>query len=243
MIEIKKLDFAFQKQIKVLQDINFTLNSGSCLALAGGNGSGKSTLLALLAGLYTPWSGSINVFGSKSPGEQDLLRCKTGLLLQDADLQILGNTVGEDILLGSPGQQAELQEQARHWAGRFNLLKYWQTPVQNLSGGEKKKLCLAACLMQKPSVLLFDEPFNNLDFTALKELRQIITWQRDAGITQIIATHDLEPVLDLVHEVAVLSQGRLVCKDVPELVLDRLEDFGIRTPCSWRLCRSLCAWK
>ncbi|MFO8032642.1 MAG: ABC transporter ATP-binding protein [Desulfohalobiaceae bacterium] len=242
MISITALDFAFSKQSLVLQNITCEIPAGCCLALVGANGSGKSTLLALLAGLYAPSQGRISIFGIQSPGKQSQLRKQCALLLQDADLQILGGTVGEDILLGCPGEDALLEQKARNLAGSFGLSGYWDFPVQQLSGGEKKKLCLAGALMHSPNVLLFDEPFNNLDYFALKELRQIMARQKQNGVTQIIATHDLEPILDLADQIAILQQGRLACKEPPQRVLDLLQDFGVRTPCSWRLKKSICSW-
>ncbi len=233
MISIQDLSFAFSKHRQVLQDISCEIPAGSCLALAGANGSGKSTLLALLAGLYTPSRGWICIQGVKSPGQQGQLRKCSALLLQDADLQILGGTVGEDILLGCTGNQAQLEQRARNLARGFGLLKFWERPVQQLSGGEKQKLCLAGALMHSPQVLLFDEPFNNLDYLALKELRQIISSQKQAGTTQIISSHDLEPVLDLADQIAVLEQGRLALKQAPQEALPRLEELGVRPPSFW----------
>ncbi|MFP4392138.1 MAG: energy-coupling factor ABC transporter ATP-binding protein [Desulfohalobiaceae bacterium] len=242
MISIQDLSFAFSKQRLVLQGITCRIPAGSCLCLAGGNGSGKSTLLALLAGLYTPLQGRINIFGVSSPGDQPQLRQLCAILLQDADLQILGGTVAEDILLGCKGDAKLLEQRARRLAKGFGLLKYWEHPVQQLSGGEKKKLCLAGALMHAPKLILFDEPFNNLDYFGLNELRQIMARQKEAGITQIISTHDLEPILDLADEIAVLEQGRLACKESPEFVLDQLQEFGVRTPCAWRLEKKLSSW-
>lgn len=242
MIEIKDLDFAFQSKSPVLQGINLSIAQGAFIVLAGANGSGKSTLLALLAGLYLPQAGSINFGDALGLGGQALQRSRVGFLLQDADLQILGGTVREDILLGYASEQTELEQKAKALASRFDLLQYWDLPVQNLSGGEKKKLCLAAALMRSPQVLLFDEPFNNLDYPALKELRQIMSVQKKSGVTQVIASHDLEPVLDLVDEIVILDQGRLACQGSPEQILDRLQEFGIRTPCNWGLQKSLCSW-
>ena len=102
--------------------------------------------------------------------------------------------------------------------------------MQQLSGGQKRKLCLAAVLLQGPELLLFDEPFSGLDYPAAHEFRSILQDNRRQGITQIVALHDLEPVLDLMDGCLVLHQGRLVLQGGLDEVRDRLAGFGIRAP-------------
>ncbi|MFO7803994.1 MAG: energy-coupling factor ABC transporter ATP-binding protein, partial [Desulfovermiculus sp.] len=104
MIDIDCLHFAYDRQA-VLTDITAYISSGECVALLGANGSGKSTLLMLLTGLYVPSQGLIKVHDMVSPGQERILRRFVGLLLQDADLQILGATVQEDLELSAKAEQ------------------------------------------------------------------------------------------------------------------------------------------
>jgi biotin transport system ATP-binding protein len=237
MIRAQSLSFAFGKDL-VLQGLSLDLMPGSLSVLAGANGSGKSTLLSLLAGIYRPRQGVIEWDGVRSPGGEKELRRRTGLLLQEAELQILGSTVEEDLCLGLKPGSAEA-DQAREMARFLGLSEKWKAPVQQLSGGQKRKLCLAGVLLRQPRLLLFDEPFSGLDYPAVKELRAILDRQKAQGLTQVIATHDLEPVVDLADELLLLHEGRLAAKGRPGEVLDRTAHYGIRPPCLWQVGRDL----
>lgn len=233
MITVSGLSFAYEDGLRILDDLTLSVPRGSVLCLAGPNGQGKSTLLSLLAGLLTPSSGSLSVGDAVSPGAEKALRARCGLLLQEADLQVLGATVGEDLMLGfRPGDEAA-ESAARKLAVRFGLEAHWDSPVQHLSFGQKRKLCLAASLLRGPEVLLLDEPFSGLDYPAAREMRALIADGKRQGFTQIVSTHDLEPVIDLADAVAVLHGGRLVLDGPPAEVLPSVREYGVRPPCGW----------
>lgn len=230
MIGVHDLSFAYA-ETEVLKAVSFSVEPGGCIALLGANGSGKSTLLTVLAGLFPPARGEIRIKGSLSPARPAQLRRLSGLLLQEAELQILGGTVREDLGLSLQNSRIPDERPALELAERFGLKDSWETPVQQLSGGQKRKLCLAAVLLQgPPELLLFDEPFSGLDYPAAREFRSILQDNRRQGITQIVALHDLEPVLDLMDGCLVLHQGRLVLQGGLDEVRDRLAGFGIRAP-------------
>lgn len=229
MIVVRDLAFAYAES-EVLKAVSFSVEPGGCIALLGANGSGKSTLLTVLAGLFPPARGEIRVKGTLSPARLAQLRRSSGLLLQEADLQILGGTVREDLCLSLQNSRIPDERPALELAERFGLKDSWETPVQQLSGGQKRKLCLAAVLLQGPELLLFDEPFSGLDYPAAREFQAILQDNRRQGITQILALHDLEPVLDLLDGCLVLHQGRLVLQGGLEEVRDGLAGFGIRAP-------------
>jgi biotin transport system ATP-binding protein len=209
--------------------------------LAGANGSGKSTLLALMAGLYAPTRGSLEVAGRVSPGHEEDIRRVCRLVMQDADLQILGATVEEDLLLGRERGEAVTAE-ARAMAERFNLSRYWDSPVQTLSWGTKRKLCLAAALLDRPRVLLLDEPFSGLDYPGVREMRALIRANRETGLTQVVSSHDLESFIDLVDGLAVLDNGELVLNGPAESVLDHVAEHSVRAPGAWTACRTIAPW-
>ncbi len=229
MIRVQNLSFAYA-EAEALKGVSFSAAQGDCLALLGANGSGKSTLLALLAGLFPPTQGEIRIGEAHAPELRRQLRRATGLLLQEADLQILGATVGEDLELSLRNSRIKDQTPARELAVRFRLSDSWDKPVQQLSGGQKRKLCLAAVLLQQPEVLLFDEPFSGLDYPAAREFRAILQDNRRQGITQIVALHDLEPLVGVMDSCLVLDRGRVALQGRLEEVQGELEDFGIRKP-------------
>lgn len=242
MIACRQLSFAYSRQAPALENIDFLLPDGQTLGIVGGNGSGKSTLLSILAGLYSPTRGEAQIGAATSPGEEQTLRRQAGLVMQNADLQILGSTVAEDLLLGFESSGGEPREKARLLARRFALEKQWAQPVQTLSWGQKRKLCLCGILMHDPDVLLLDEPFSGLDYAAGLEMREILKVQRAADLTQVLAVHDLEPVADLVDLWAVLQDGQLKAFGKAEQIFDGLRKWGIRPPCSWQAGHGVQPW-
>ena len=224
------------------------------MALAGVNGSGKSTLLALLAGLFPPSEGSLHIVGMDmgKPCEAGKARQSTALLLQEADLQILGNTVGEDLLLsveaaslqknslhptcpGSAMQGDEAfnppkEEDARARARDFALLDKWNAPPHTLSYGQRRKLCLAGAMLRKPRLLLLDEPFSGLDYPAVLELCALMLQYREAGMSIVVSSHDLTPFAPFTDSLLLLSPDRPPLFGPLRVLAEQCEDWGVRRP-------------
>lgn len=236
MLVVDAVSFAYGG-VQALSELSFAAAPGSLVILAGANGGGKSTLLRLLAGLARPDAGSVSLAGLAGPGKTRELRRAVGMVMQEADFQIVGATVGEDLLLGGADEA-----RARGMAARFGLEAAWGAPVQTLSHGQKRKLCVAGALLEVPRVLLMDEPMAGLDYPAQRELRGILQAQRDEGLLQVVAAHDLEPLVDLADQVLVLEAGRLVLDGPPADVLDRVTAHGVRPPCAWLHGRGLEPW-
>ena len=247
-LEVHDLTYAWpvngrgQAAEPVLQGVSFELEQGQRLCVCGCNGGGKSTLLQLLAGILEPLAGSVALNGEKATA--DTLRKRTALLMQDADMQIIGSTVGEDLLLCSPQPDAAILARTRDMAARFALDTVWERPVQALSYGQKRKLCLCSALLAQPDILLLDEPCGGLDYPALLGLRAQL--RENAGLAQIITTHELEPVIDLADVVLVLHEGKQVCLGTPEEALRAVEvhpEWGIRPPCHWLSEHTIVDWE
>ena len=241
MIELSELHYAYATGGQALDGVTLTVEPGTLVGLAGANGSGKSTLLALMAGLYSPSGGTLRVGGCTSPGQEREIRGMVRLVMQDADLQILGATVEEDLLLGRKRTE-ETVDRAREIARRFHLLEGWDRPVQTLSWGMKRKLCLGAALLDEPQVLLLDEPFSGLDYPGVCEMRRIIRENRRAGLTQVVSSHDLESFIDIVDALAVLNGGRLAVFGPPETVLPHVKENDVRPPCAWSAGQGVGKW-
>ncbi|MGL1863953.1 MAG: energy-coupling factor ABC transporter ATP-binding protein [Pseudodesulfovibrio sp.] len=241
MITLSKLDYSYPSGDTALSSVTVTVDAGALVGLVGANGSGKSTLMSLMAGLYTPSGGALSVAEHTSPGDEKAIRAACRMVMQDADLQILGATVEEDLLLGRK-RTDESVTKAKVMADRFNLLESWNKSVQTLSWGMKRKLCLAAALLDEPRVLLLDEPFSGLDFPGMREMRKIIVENKRAGLTQVVSSHDLECFVDIVDELAVLDSGCLVLTGPPDTVLDHVISHGVRPPCSWNAGLGVKPW-
>ncbi len=213
-----------------LSDCGFTVAKGQLCTLAGVNGSGKSTLLTLLAGLFPPSSGFLRVAGHALPAGAAQLRGKVALVPQDPDLYILGSLVEEDLLLGLDPADAAGRERALDIARTFGLGDSLHRPVHTLSYGQKRKLCLASALAMQPELLLLDEPFAGLDHPAATAVHEILLRNKAAGLTQLVASHDLELTTDITDSFILLAAGRVICAGDAATVFPRLLDFGVRPP-------------
>ncbi len=245
MIAVRSCSFRYPGGAAVLQDISFDVPRGTLFLVAGCNGSGKSTLLQLLAGLLEPNSGSIAVDGATKARE---LRARASLCLQEPDLQILGATAREDLALCLP-RGADFAP-AMSMAARLRLEQSLDAPVQILSHGQKRKLCLATALLTqerrgagRPALLLLDEPCSGLDYPALLELREILRENKRLGVTQLVVSHDLEPLADLAEGLGLIQEGCMRHVGPPTEVLRHARDCGVRPPCAWREGDPLPEWR
>lgn len=241
MIRAAALGYAYGGGAPALEGVAFDLAPGALCGVVGANGSGKSTLLALLAGLFTPTGGTLEVGGAVSPGGEAAIRRRTALVLQDPDQQIIGATVEEDLLLGLPPGDAARRARALELAARFGLVDPG-APVRSLSLGSRRKLCIVTALRDAPEVLLLDEPFVGLDYPAVREMRALLAANRAAGLTQVVAAHDLEAFADLAGHWLVLEGGRLVRAGPAEDVFPALGGHGVRPPSGWLAARGLDPW-
>jgi biotin transport system ATP-binding protein len=204
-----------------LDDVSFDIERGVCTVIAGANGSGKSLLMSIIAGLDEPDSGEAEVAG------------KTGLVFQEADSQILGETPREDIAIGI-GEETKgddvpaVVEKSLRETG---LLSRADFPSRFLSGGEKRRLGVAGVLAMEAEIIIFDEPYANLDYPGVARINILIKELLAKSKTIVILTHELEKCLALAKNFAVLSGGKLVFNGTPEEGLRRaLEEWGIRNP-------------
>lgn len=215
-----------------LDNVSFSVACGECVVVSGANGSGKSVLMALVAGLDTPTSGFVHI-NEKSAGANDSPR--VGLVFQDADAQILGDTPLEDVAYG-PANLGRSRSEARSIAaialGRAGLAGKESFPARSLSGGEKRRLAVAGILAMDAEIIVFDEPYANLDWPGVVQVNAIVKELKRQGKTLMILTHELEKVLALADRLMVLFEGRLVYDGEPETALgdSRLGKWGIRNP-------------
>lgn len=224
IITVENIGKTFANGLKALDDVNFTVNEGECIVIAGSNGSGKTVLMSILADLEDPTFGSVVIQEKK----------RAGLIFQDADAQILGETPEEDVAFGPKNRglsKKEVQEKVERnlkWVGLWHKK---EAPARLLSGGEKRRLAVAGVLALDCEILIFDEPFANLDWPGVSQVCQIITELKKEGKTIIVLTHELEKILALADRFLVLHEGHL-CFDgsVEEGLKEDLEAWGIRNP-------------
>lgn len=192
LIETRGLSYRYPRRGEVLNDVDFTLNTGDRVALTGSNGAGKTTLLHLLVGLKKAKAGEIHAFGALRQEEKEFVevRARAGFLFQDPDDQLFCPTVLEDVAFG-PLNLGKNREQAMTLAqdalAKVGLAGFEERITHQLSGGEKRMVTLASVLAMEPEVLLLDEPSNALDSKARWRLINILQALPQA---MIIISHD-----------------------------------------------------
>lgn len=219
-LEIRHLSYTYPDGHPALEDINLQVQKGECLGLVGPNGAGKSTLLLHINGLLSGNGGEVRVLGEPI-SKQNLgwVRNKVGLVFQNPDDQLFCPTLFEDVAFGplnSRIPQEEISGRVAAALGKVGLTGFENRSPHHMSVGEKRKASLATILSMDPEIIVLDEPSSNLDPRSRKELIELLATFPQ---TRIIATHDMEMVLQLCDRVVVLAQGRIMASGSPEEVL------------------------
>jgi biotin transport system ATP-binding protein len=221
-------------EVTALAGIDLEIRAGEFLLIAGANGSGKTVLMLILAGLMESDGGEVLFRGKPLRGVREELRRHIGLIFQDADAQIVGDTVAEDIAFGPKnlGCPRDALEGRILPAMRATGLEHKRDRApRNLSGGEKRRLAVAGVLAMGCETIIFDEPFANLDWPGTRQVLAILRQLKREGKTVLLLTHALEKVLPLADRLVILHRGVVREDGPPQAVLDRLrEDYGVRDP-------------
>ena len=235
--------YRYPNGYEALCGVSFRITHGEKVALVGANGAGKSTLLLHTNGLLMPSQGEVVMGGiTLTRRTLPLVRQSVGLVFQDSDNQLFMPTVEEDVAFGPANMRLEPEEIRRRVTEALDAvgaLDLREASPFRLSGGQKKRVAIATVLAMEPSVLVMDEPTSNLDPRAR---RQIIDLIRRFSHTTLIATHDMEMVLDLCDRTIVMKEGRIVADGSTRHVfgdLALLEECGLEQPCELRMKRAL----
>lgn len=245
-LELRHLSFRYPNSRVALDDVTFSIETGERVAVVGPSGAGKSTLLMHMNGLLPAPAitdvARVQVFVQSLPVTKHQLRTirrQVGFLFQDPDDQLFCPTVRDDVAFGPLNLQlstSEVKERVARSLNAVGLPDYGPRNPSQLSTGERKRVCLAGVLACEPSILVLDEPTSNLDPRARRQLGQILN--RYNG-TQIVATHDLDFVLDHCQRVLVIDGGKLQVDGPVERVLANptlMDRHGLEVP--WRLRQS-----
>ena len=218
MIEFRNVSFAYGKT-PVVEDLSFTIKKGETVGLIGANGAGKSTIMKLMLGLLSG-SGEILVDGlAVNKGNLAQIRRKIGFVLQDSDNQMFMPTVYEDMIFGPRNYRLSKEEADRKVDAvleQLGLQALKHRHNHKISGGEKRMAAIATILAMEPEMILMDEPSTALDPV---NRRTVINTINRLPQTKLIASHDLDMILDTCQRVILLSHGSIVADGDAEAIL------------------------
>ncbi len=219
MIEFQNVSFSYDGEGPVVENLSFTIQDGESVGLIGANGAGKSTIMKLLLGLLSG-KGQILVDGL-AVNKQNLpaIRQKIGFVLQDSDNQMFMPTVYEDMIFGPRNYGLSKEETERRVdavLNRLGLVELKHRYNHKISGGEKRMAAIATILTMEPETILMDEPSTALDPV---NRRTVINTINTLPQTKLIASHDLDMILDTCQRVILLSRGKIVADGPAERIL------------------------
>ena len=234
IVEARDLHYTYPGGREALKGVTFRITHGEAVAIVGPNGAGKSTLLRQLNGTLLPSRGEVRI--GEDPVTQATaphIRRAVGLVFQDPDDQLFMPTVLEDVAFGPLNAgltPPAAEERALAALERVGMTHLRDQPPYRLSAGEKRAVAIAGVLALSPDVLVMDEPSSHLD---PRGRRRLIEQLRSFEHTRIIATHDLELVVEVCARVMVLDDGRVVAEGPAADVLNNEEQMlahGLERP-------------
>lgn len=209
--------------VTALDGVDFDIAAGHFVGLLGPNGAGKSTLFQLVAGLFAPDAGNVQVFGATHAESSSAILRRLGVVFQersvDLDMSIRANLRFHGRLFGLGG--AALAERIEALAVQFDFADLLARPVRNLSGGQQRKVEIARALINQPDLVIMDEPSAGLDTPSRRDLVAAMRAQvRDQNRAVLWATHLVDEA-ELADEVIMLRRGKIVAAGTPADLIRR----------------------
>jgi len=216
-ITVSGLWFSYPDKPSVLQDVNLKVMPGERVGLIGPNGSGKTTFFMEVCGVLKPSAGEIVVLGK--PVLNGDFRSDVGLVFQNPDDQLFCPLVRDDVAFGPQNMglsKDEVEARVTESLSVVGGVELADRPSHHLSEGEKRMVSIAGVLAMKPRLIIYDEPSANLD---IRSRRRLIRLLQESKETILIASHDLELVLEVCDRVVLIDDGHIITDGSPREVM------------------------
>jgi cobalt/nickel transport system ATP-binding protein len=230
-LKVHELTYSYPDKPNVLRNINLTIQPKERVGLIGPNGAGKTTLFMSLVGIQRPEAGEISLFGQ--PMKHRDFRPEIGMVFQKSDDQLFSPSVRDDVAFGPDNlglSTEEIGERVREALATTGVTALADRPPHHLSGGEKRMVSIAGVMAMRPRLVIYDEPSANLDIRAR---RRLIEFLQQADHAFIIASHDLEFLLEVCDRIILLDGGRIVADGPPREIMSNatlMEAHGLERP-------------
>lgn len=220
VVEVKKLNFGYEKRVSTLKDINLTIRKGEILCVMGENGAGKSTLFKIIAGLINNYTGKVYIEGKNASAMDDVERIKkVGYLSQNPNDYFGRKTVFEEVGYTLKNIDEYSSERVNEVLNLMNITHLKDRNPRDLSGGEKQRTAIACTLVANPDILVLDEPTRGMDSIAKDNLGNIIRELASRGKSIVIITHDADFAGDYGDTVNLMFDGEIVARGDAESIL------------------------
>jgi cobalt/nickel transport system ATP-binding protein len=230
-IALRDISFSYPDHPNILSGVDLRIREGERVGLIGHNGCGKTTLFMLICGLLKPNTGTIHLFDQLV--EPNEFHPDVGFLFQDPEDQLFSPSVWDDVAFGPQNlglSDAEVRERVEASLELTGIRYLAERPPHHLSGGEKQMVAIAGLLAMCPRILLYDEPTASLD---LRTRRRLIRFLQHSDETMLLASHDLEFLLEVCDRVVLIDEGRIIADGDPtEVMSDQamMEAHGLEKP-------------
>ena len=228
LLELQNISFGYDKNAPVLRELSFSVHRGEMLCIAGRNGAGKSTVSKLICGFYRPSAGKILLDGRDLSSDTIKERAEhIGFVMQNPNHMISMTLLYDEVALGLKLRgfmEEEIRGRVHHVLQICGLYEFREWPVSALSYGQKKRVTIASILVLEPEIIILDEPTAGQDYRHYNEIMEFLRGLGAAGITVIMITHDMHLMLEYAQRTIVLSEGKKLADDRPEVILT---DSGI----------------
>lgn len=226
-----------------VKDVDFLADKGEMIAILGRNGSGKSTFARHLNGLLVPHEGTV-IIGGQDLSKVSVLssiRRQVGMVFQNPDNQIVGNTLAEDIGFGLENlgmSSADIWDKIDEMLELTGLAAYKYSNTSRISGGQKQRLAIASAMAMTPECIVLDEATSMLDPQGARDMLELVQkLHREKNITVIMVTHKISEAL-MADRVYILDNSKIVAEGTPEDVftdVERLKKYGLEIPVRMKL--------
>lgn len=224
LLRVENLKFGYTPDKNNLEDVNFTICRGEMVSIVGRNGAGKSTLAKLICGFERPVSGAIYMDGRNL--EKDTIKeraARIGYVMQNPNQMISKPMIWDEVemaLVQSGMPEEKRKERVEETLKVCGLYSFRNWPVSALSFGQKKRVTIASILVQRPQVIILDEPTAGQDYHHYTEIMDFLKELNEKGYTILMITHDMHLMLEYTERAIVFSEGRMLADTTAARVLN-----------------------